>query len=75
MLAAISTRGKPKAANTLSATTLLNMAPSAPMKVIIPLSNGVSPNDTCSISGSRKGVAPTPMRKIELPTTAERNSG
>ncbi|MDT4872818.1 hypothetical protein FQZ97_1080250 [compost metagenome] len=44
---------------------LLAIAPKAEMNVTAPDWNGLSPKPSCSISGSRKGEAPMPMRNIE----------
>ncbi|MNL40520.1 hypothetical protein D3C87_1628760 [compost metagenome] len=67
-----STRGKPNRANTRSAMNLLMIAPIAETKVIAPDWNGLRPKASCSISGSRNGMAPTPMRKNEPPVIEER---
>ena len=41
----------------------------------MPLSNGVRPKASCSISGKRNGIAPVPSRKNVPPTIVVRNSG
>ena len=48
------------------------MAPSAVENVIRPDSNGVMLKPSCSSSGSRNGSAPTPMRKMNPPSTLAR---
>ncbi len=49
------------------AANFRTMAPIAEANVIRPDWNGDMPKPTCSISGRRNGVAPTPMRNRKLP--------
>jgi hypothetical protein len=51
------------------AVNFIISAPAAAAKVIEPEANGLRPKPICSRSGSRNGVAPTPMRKMSPPTT------
>ena len=50
-------------------------APTAATKVTSPDWNGFRPKPSCSISGSRNGMAPMPMRKFEPPMMPARKSG
>ena len=54
------------------ATTFITIAPAVEVKVTRPDSSGSSPKPSCSISGSRNGVAPMPMRNSEPPSTPAR---
>ncbi|OWK25435.1 hypothetical protein AJ87_10370 [Rhizobium yanglingense] len=66
---------KPVAAKTRRAMNLVVIAPIAPEKVIRPDWNGVRPKPSCSISGVRKGMAPTQMRNRLPPVVAVRKVG
>ena len=50
-------------------------APTAEAKVTMPLSKGLRPKASCSISGNRKGIAPVPSRNTVPPIIVSRNSG
>ena len=67
-----STRRKPKRLSTLAAMVFMNIAPIADANVSSPDCSAVSPKPSCSISGSRKGVAPMPMRNSAPPSTPAR---
>jgi len=53
----------------------MNSAPSVEVKVMRPDRSGVRLNPTCSSSGSRNGIAPTPMRNMNPPTRLARKVG
>ena len=65
----ISTERKPKARMTGAAVAFMRSEPAAAAKVSMPDWNGVRPKLSCSMSGKRKGMAPTPIRKNEAPRT------
>ena len=48
-----------------AAVVFMVIAPAALAKVSSPEAKGVRPKPSCSISGSRKGSAPMPMRKSD----------
>ncbi len=68
-----STRLKPNWRMMGAAVAFMAMAPTALAKVSIPDWSGFMPKPSCRKSGSRKGVAPTPMRKRKPPTTLAKN--
>ena len=53
----------------------MKIAPIDETNVSRPDCTGLKPNPSCSISGSRNGDAPMPMRNSEPPTTPARNVG
>jgi hypothetical protein len=53
------------------AVTFIVIAPAALAKVNSPEDNALSPKPTCSISGSRNGSAPSPMRNRNPPIVAD----
>ena len=57
------------------AVNFIKSAPAAVAKVSEPDSNGVRPKPICNRSGSRKGIAPMPMRKMSPPTTPAKKVG
>ena len=54
-----------------AAVIFIVIAPAALAKVSSPEDNGSSPKPTCSISGSRNGSAPSPMRNRKPPIVAD----
>ena len=68
----ISTRRKPSRFNVRAASVFMKIAPIAETNVRRPDCTGLKPKPSCSISGSRNGVAPMPMRNSEPPTTPAR---
>jgi hypothetical protein len=71
----VRTRRKPKRARMVLASVFMISAPAAETKVIRPDCSASSPNPSCSINGSRKGIAPMPVRKTEPPITPVRKVG
>ena len=57
------------------ASVFITIAPAVEVKVISPDCSGLRPKPSCSISGSRNGVAPMPMRNSEPPSTPARKVG
>ena len=53
-----------------AAVIFIVIAPAALAKVNSPDDSASSPNPTCSISGSRNGSAPSPMRNKKPPIDA-----
>ena len=64
---------KPKRRRIGAAVVFMAMAPTAVENVSMPDWNGVRPKPSWSRSGSRKGVAPMPTRKMKPPTTLAKN--
>ena len=64
-----------EAARIRGAKIFMTIAPTPPANVISPDWNGDQPKPSCSISGSRNGMAPTPIRNTKPPTTLARNVG
>ncbi len=50
----------------------MNIAPIADTNVSKPDCTGLRPKPSCSISGNRNGIAPTPIRNSEPPATPAR---
>ena len=71
----VRTLRKPKVRKTHWAMNFEASAPTAVMKVDVPDWKGVRPKPSWSISGSRNGMAPMPMRNNEPPMMAVRKSG
>ena len=65
---------KPVRSRMRLARVFMNSAPTAAMKVMEPEAKGPRPNPTCSIKGSRNGIAPMPMRKSKPPSTLTRKA-
>ena len=55
-----------------AAVSFIVTAPTAEVKVKVPDWNADMPNPSCSISGNRKGIAPTETRNIKPPTSERR---
>ena len=71
----ISVWRKPNQRSAVVAVNFIISAPAAAAKVIEPEANGLRPKPICSRSGSRNGMAPTPMRKMNPPTTPAKKVG
>ena len=69
-----STLRNPPARSVNGARNFIASAPKADAKVSMPDWKGVMPKPSWKSSGSRNGVAPAPMRKIEPPVMATRNT-
>ena len=54
---------------------MTRIAPMALTKVTMPEPKALRPKPICIISGSRKGVAPTPIRTRKPEAIAARNAG
>ena len=67
-----STRRKLNAFKMRAASVFMKIAPIAETNVRRPDCTGLKPKPTCNINGNRNGVAPTPMRNTEPPTTPAR---
>jgi hypothetical protein len=66
-----STTRKPSARMICVAVIFIVIAPAALAKVNRPEDNASSPKPTCSINGSRKGSAPSPMRNRKPPIVVD----
>ncbi len=71
----ISTRRKPKRLRIARGRDFIAIAPAAATKVSDARFEGVRPKPICSSSGSRKGIAPMPMRNRKPPTTPAKKVG